>query len=215
MLTKKLHLHSPVFILEFLILIMLISFTGCHEQDEAYRQEVQVFQDEWNTFFSDSVKSPLTEEDRQSFQELDFFPVNKKYQVTAAFTRTPDEEPFEMPTTTERKPVYVKYGEARFELEEKEILLHLFQNLKYAQSEDYDSHLFLPYTDMTSGNESYGGGRYIDLKIPAGDTIVIDFNRSYNPYCAYNPKYSCPIPPPDNHLDIAIRAGVKVYGKKH
>ena len=195
----------------FLILIWLFLFAGCRQYDEAFQQEVKAFQDEWNAFFSDSVRSPLLEEDRKVFEGLDFFPANKEYRADAAFTRTPDEEPFEMPTTKERRPVYVKFGEAQFEMQGKEILLHLFQNQKYAQSEDYDGHLFLPFTDLTSGKETYGGGRYIDLTIPQGDTIVIDFNKAYNPYCAYNHKYSCPIPPPENHIDLEVRAGIKAF----
>ena len=76
-------------------------------------------------------------------------------------------------------------------------------------------HLFLPFTDNTNGVETYGGGRYIDLKIPAGNTINIDFNKAYNPYCAYSDKYSCPIPPPENHLDIEIKAGIKLTDHHH
>ncbi len=78
---------------------------------------------------------------------------------------------------------------------------------------DFENYLFLPFTDLTNGNGTYGGGRYIDLEIPKGDTMVIDFNKSYNPYCAYNGKYSCPIPPKENDLNIAIKAGVKNYSK--
>ena len=72
-------------------------------------------------------------------------------------------------------------------------------------------YLFLPFTDLTSGVDTYGGGRYIDQKIPEGNSIIIDFNQSYNPYCAYNPRYSCPIPPPENDLLIEIMAGVKDF----
>ena len=106
-----------------LMLIWLFLLAGCREYDEAYQQEVKAFQDEWNAFFYDSVKSPLLEEDRNVFKGLDFFPTNKEYRVEAELTRTPDEEPFEMPTTKERRPFYVKFGEAQFEVQGKEILL--------------------------------------------------------------------------------------------
>ncbi len=192
-------------------LTSLFLLSGCGEYDEAYHQEIEAFQTEWNDFFGDSIKSPLTKEDYPGFEELDYFPVNKEYRVEAEFIRTPDEEPFEMPTTTDRRPVYLKYGEAKFEMKGEKVQLDLFQSQKYAKSPSYDGHLFLPFSDLTSGKESYGGGRFIDLKIPPGDTIVIDFNKAYNPYCAYNPKYSCPIPPPQNHINLEIRAGVKAY----
>ena len=125
--------RSLLFTPTFFILISLFLLVGCREYDEAYHQDIQAFQTEWNDFFGDSIKSPLTKEEYQEFEELDFFPVNKDYRVEASFTRTPDEEPFEMPTTTDRRPIYVKYGEAQFEMQGKDVLLSLFQNQKYAQ----------------------------------------------------------------------------------
>ena len=76
---------------------------------------------------------------------------------------------------------------------------------------EYEDYLFLPFTDKTNGDSSYGGGRYLDLKLPEGDSIIIDFNQAYNPYCAYNDKYSCPVPPKSNNLDIEVLAGVKTF----
>jgi uncharacterized protein (DUF1684 family) len=77
--------------------------------------------------------------------------------------------------------------------------------------EAYVDYLFLPFSDATNGNETYSGGRYIDLRIPTSDSVLIDFNKAYNPYCAYNPKYSCPIVPKQNRLPIPVRAGVKAF----
>ena len=79
--------------------------------------------------------------------------------------------------------------------------------------EAYEDYLFLPYTDLTSGDGSYGGGKYLDLKTPEGNTIIIDFNKAYNPYCAYSHRYSCPVPPEENDLLVRIEAGVRVYEK--
>jgi uncharacterized protein (DUF1684 family) len=87
----------------------------------------------------------------------------------------------------------------------------VYQNAELVRKNTYVNYLFLPFSDLTSGNETYIGGRYIDLRIPYGDTIAIDFNQAYNPYCAYNRKYSCPIVPLENDLPIAIRAGVKKF----
>jgi uncharacterized protein (DUF1684 family) len=103
----------------------------------------------------------------------------------------------------------VKYGELAFSLNGKEFKLNIYQNLGLINKEGYEDYLFLPFLDETNGIESYGGGRYVDARIPEGATMIIDFNKAYNPYCAYNHKYSCPIPPKENHLDIKVLAGVR------
>jgi uncharacterized protein (DUF1684 family) len=164
-----------------------------------------------NTEYAGKDKSPLTQEDRENFKGLDFFPISEKYFVIANFKRTDTEKPFEMKTTGARRPVYQKYGELTFTLEGKNFRLNLYQNIELSKKDAYHDSLFLPFSDLTSGKESYIGGRYIDVKIPKGDTMAIDFNQAYNPYCAYNHKYSCPIVPQDNDLDIEIRAGVKKF----
>ena len=173
--------------------------------------KVQVFQNELTTEFADSLKSPLTKEDRLNFRGLDFYPANAFYFVNAQFKRTKKERPFQMKTSTDRLPTYVKYGELTFSLDGKELKLNIYQNIELVKKKEYKDHLFLPFSDMTSGHETYIGGRYIDLKIPKGDTIAIDFNQAYNPYCAYNHKYSCPIVPLENDLPIEIKAGVKKF----
>ena len=118
-----------------------------------------------------------------------------------------------MPTTTDRMPIYVKYGEAYFELEGQSFKLNIYQNQELITKAEYVDYLFIPFTDATNGETSYGGGRYLDLRIPTGKTITLNFNKSYNPYCAYNGKYSCPIPPSENDISVAILAGVKAYKK--
>ncbi len=81
------------------------------------------------------------------------------------------------------------------------------------EEEGYDDYLFLPFLDETNGDESYGGGRYVEARIPAGDTLIINFNEAYNPYCAYNERYSCPIVPRANYINTRIKAGVKAFDK--
>lgn len=172
---------------------------------------VEKFQNDLNTEYADSKTSPLMAEDLATFKTLDFYPINEKFFVVAKFIRTQDEKPFEMKTSTDRKPLYVKYGEAHFEIDGKPLQLSIYKNIELSKKEEYKDYLFLPFSDLTSGNESYIGGKYIDMKTPAGDTIVIDFNTSYNPLCAYNYKYSCPKVPQENDLNIEIRAGVKKF----
>ncbi|MBR9922303.1 MAG: DUF1684 domain-containing protein [Bacteroidetes bacterium] len=179
---------------------------------DVHRQAIIRHQAEMNEWFADPERSPLTAEDRTKFESLDFFPIAYKYQVKARFVATPDAQPFEMPTTTDRLPEYKQYGELHFELDGTSLKLNVYKNLELTDRK-YRDYLFIPFRDQTSGVESYGGGRYLDLEIPKDDNWVIDFNRSYNPYCAYNDRYSCPIPPAENTLEVSIFAGVKAYDK--
>lgn len=193
-------------------LLFLGILNACSEpENSSYITEISQFRAEINTEFADTASSPLTEEGLTHFDGLAFFPPDEKYRVEAKFIRNPDPQSFEMETTTERRPVYVKYGEAHFLLDGKKYMLEIYQSEKAKMIKEFKEHLFLPFKDLTNGIESYGGGRFIDLKIPEGNILIIDFNKAYNPYCAYNHKYSCPIPPRVNHLNIEIPAGVKGY----
>ncbi|HLA55101.1 MAG TPA: DUF1684 domain-containing protein [Flavobacterium sp.] len=195
----------------FLIIVCCLGSLAALSQQQFDREAAKKAQKELNIEYEDKDKSPLTPEDRENFKGLDFFPVSEKYFVVAHFTRTETEKPFEMKTTGARRPLYQKYGELAFALEGKNFKLNLYQNIELSKKDGYHDYLFLPFSDLTSGKESYIGGRYIDVRIPKGDTMAIDFNQAYNPYCAYNHKYSCPIVPQDNDLDIEIRAGVKKF----
>ena len=177
----------------------------------AQGKEALKFQKNLNKEFSNKEKSPLTEVDLKEFKELDFFPVDTNFIVIAKLKFFKDSKPFKMQTNTDRLPIYKKYASATFTLKGKEFVLHIYQNEKLLQTTEFEDYLFLPFTDKTNGTSTYGGGRYIDLNTPKGDTMIIDFNQAYNPSCAYNAKFSCPIPPKANHLDIEINAGVKKY----
>lgn len=98
-----------------------------------------------------------------------------------------------------------------FEIDGKTFKLNVYRNIELSRKKEFKDYLFLPFSDLTSGAESYIGGKYIDLKLPKGNAIAIDFNSSYNPYCAYNSKYSCPKVPLENDLNIEIKAGVKKF----
>ena len=195
--------------IQTLVFLMLLNFGFGQEKFDS--ASVEKFQKELNSEYADAKTSPLTAEDLAVFKALDFYPINEKFFVTAKFIRTEDEKPFEMKTSTDRKPLYVKYGEAHFTIDGLNYKLNIYRNIELSKKEEYKDYLFLPFSDLTSGNESYIGGKYIDMKTPKGETIVIDFNTSYNPYCAYNPKYSCPKVPLENDLNIEIKAGVKKF----
>ncbi len=196
---------------KLLLLLMVLQFGFGFAQAQFSLAAVEKFQNELNAEYADAKTSPLLPEDLKTFQTLDFYPANEKFYVVAKFIRTENEQPFEMKTSTDRKPVYVKYGEAHFSIDGQAFQLNIYRNIELSKKEQYKDYLFLPFSDLTCGNESYIGGKYIDMKIPQGDTIVIDFNTSYNPYCAYSHKYSCPKVPLENDLKIAIRAGVKKF----
>jgi uncharacterized protein (DUF1684 family) len=168
-------------------------------------------QEELNKEYTDPETTILAPEDFKNFKGLEFYPIDSNYIVRAKFVRTPNQEPFKMLTTTSRLPVYEKYAEVYFVIDSQNLKLNVYQSHDLMKKEEYKNYLFMPFTDLTSGEESYGGGRYLELSIPEGDEIIIDFNQCYNPYCAYNSKYSCPIPPRENRLNIEIRAGVKAF----
>lgn len=167
-----------------------------------------------NLEFADSTETILEEADYLEFSSLDWYPVDTNFMVWARLELTPDTEPFDMPTTTDRKPRYRQYGILHFQLSDSTFALPVYRNLRLKSIPKYQDHLFFPFTDLSNGFGTYGGGRYLDVTIPEGDSILLDFNRCYNPYCAYNGRYSCPIPPSENQINFKISAGVR-YTVKH
>lgn len=190
-------------------MICSLFLTVACAQNKTDKQAAIDFQKKLNREFKDSETSPLLKDVLKKFKSLKFYPINAHYVVRAKLIKTPDSKPFEMPTTTERKPMYKKFGELHFEFEGSKFVLSVFQNLELVQKDEYKNSLFLPFTDLTSGAGSYGGGRYLDLEIPTTDELTLNFNLAYNPYCVYNYKYSCPIPPEENFINTEIKAGIK------
>ena len=197
-----------------IIYILLILFvSGCAQEKRKLQGETE-FQRELNAEYKDATKSPLKDKDRRKFNGLDFFKFDSTYVVTAVLKRTPDTKFFKMKTTTSRVSNERVYGVLSFNLKGENYELNVYQGQDLMRKEGFENYLFLPFLDDTNGDSSYGGGRYIDLRIPEGDTIVIDYNAAYNPYCAYNEKYSCPIVPRVNYISTEVTAGVKAF-KKH
>ncbi|MBI1316244.1 DUF1684 domain-containing protein [bacterium] len=190
----------------------------CAQSDWA--SEIRTWQAEMNASFADAETSPLTPKALKKFKTLPFFKADERFVVRATLVETPETVPFEMPTSTARKPVYRQWGLLEFSLEGRAFRVPVFVSIDLMNADGYGDYLFFPFTDRTSGGETYGGGRYLDLRLPASGTeITVDFNRAYNPYCAYSDRYSCPIVPADNFIDAEIRAGVMApgegNGKKH
>lgn len=196
---------------QLLMFVCLCIVGMSYAQESDLLIESRAAQEKLNQAYMDPETSILLKEDIEVFTGLEFFPLDAKYIVEASFILTPEEEPFEMLTTTERKAFYRKYAILYFTIDNQDLELSVYQNLSLIETPGYEDYLFIPFNDLTNGFETYGGGRYLDLRIPESDRIRIDFNKTYNPYCVYNPKYSCPIPPVDNYLEIEIKAGVKNF----
>jgi uncharacterized protein (DUF1684 family) len=199
------------------IFALFLMMSSCNSQGKRPLMGKTVYQKELNASYKDASKSPLKKKDLRSFNGLDFFDIDSTFIVKATFTKTENAPVFKMATTTDRKPLYKEYGVLNFIIKGENCVLTVYQNQDNLKDEKYKDDLFLPFTDDTSGNESYGGGRYMDIlttDISLENNVVLNFNNTYNPYCAYNDKYSCPLTPRKNHLDVAIKAGVKVF-KKH
>ena len=172
-------------------------------------KEIKKFQDELNAEYRNPKETPLRGDNFVNFKKHPFFPINEKYRIKAKFVTVENAEPFDLPTSSGKSKLYKEYGKVYFDLEGKSYSLTVYQRLDLIKQEKYKDHLFLPFRDLTNEKETYGGGKYLDLTIPKGNTIILDFNKSYQPYCAYNAyDYSCPIVPEVNRLPVEIRAGV-------
>ena len=189
--------------------VFILNFSFAQKDSADLGKEIKRFQDDLNKEYKNAETSPLPKEKREGFPGINFFPVDLNYVVTAKFVRTADERIFAMPTTGNTTKRYVKYGEAQFSLKGKKYKLSIYQSIDLAMQRKYRDYLFIPFRDATSGKETYGGGRYIDLIIPHSDTLIIDFNKAYHPYCAYTEGYNCPIPPRENYLPVKVEAGVR------
>ena len=199
-----------------LLLLAFISFLSCNSQGKRPLIGKTEYQQKLNASYKDASTSPLKTSDLKNFKGLDFFPIDSSFIVIAILKRTENAPIFEMATTTDRKPLYKEFGILKFTLNRKNHELTIYQSQDDSKDEKYKNYLFLPFTDDTSGNESYGGGRYMDVMttdIKKDNTILLNFNNTYNPYCAYKDKYSCPLTPKKNHLNIEINAGVKTFKK--
>ncbi|TXD53934.1 MULTISPECIES: DUF1684 domain-containing protein [unclassified Polaribacter] len=199
------------------ILSFLFLLSSCNSQYKRALVGDTEYQRHLNASFKDASKSPLKKKDLKNFKGLDFFPVDSTFIAIAKLIKTENAITFSMATNTERKALYKEYGVLKFSLKEKDFELTIYQSQEELEDEKYKDDLYLAFTDNTSGKESYGAGRYLDIKTtdeqPNG-TILLNFNNTFNPYCAYNELFSCPLTPRKNHLDTKITAGIKDFLKE-
>lgn len=200
------------------MLFVLLTFfiLKLYAQDDVLaRKEIKSHRKKQQKEFRNTKSSPLLPDDRKKFKGLNYYPVDLNYRVPARFVKTEIPVLFKMKTTTDRLPDYVKYGELHFKIDSVAFKLEVYQNPDIVKRAGYEDYLFIPFTDLTNGDETYEVGRYLEFRIPKSQDVILDFNQCYNPYCSYNPKYSCPIPPEANHLNIAIPVGEKKFKAAH
>lgn len=203
----------PAFLLS--LMILLGALLPPDDADSAYLKALRRHRKQTDRTFRDPASSPLREAAR-GFRGLDYFAPDLSYRLQAHLAQTPEARPFVMPTSDPQRPKeYVSYGHLTFVLKGDTCTLTVYRSLSLASLPQYRDYLFLPFKDRTNGAETYGGGRYLDLRITDADSLTLDFNYAYNPYCAYAEGWACPIPPVENHLSQQILAGVKVYEPAH
>lgn len=191
--------------------ILIYTFQGTASKDETenakYVEEILQERRDKTNFMLHDEQSPLTAEQKKAFSGLNYFEPQPAYRIEARAEENEEKELLTLPTSDEKQKPFKKWGYAVFEIKGQEQRLLLLQP---AYGPDMEG-LFLPFSDATSADETYGAGRYLDLKMPKNKKLVIDFNKAYNPYCAYADGFSCPFPPKENILPVAIRAGEKTF----
>jgi len=195
------------------ILLLLFSLNSFAQ---SYSEKIEKHRESYKQDFVKETNSPLKEED---LKNLHFYDADSTFVVSAEVEILKNEKIFKMPTYDGTSKEFYRYAKVSFNLNGKNLQMTLYKSIALAGNPLYKNLLFLPFTDETNNKETYGGGRYIDLssKEIKNNKIEIDFNKAYNPYCAYIDGYRCPVPPEENDLQLEIKAGEKLYTgeKKH
>lgn len=194
------------------VIFSLVILSLLQAQQSDYLQEVKNWQTELNEEYLDPARSPLNAKARGDFKGHAFYPIQENYRVKARFEPTPESKPFPLATSKGTSKIYKRIGKLHFQLEGKPYTLEAYVEQRRFSLPGMPTYVFLPLVDETTGNETYGGGRYMHYEgIPEGTEWVIDFNKLYNPYCAYSDNYECPKVPEANYLPVKVEAGVKGY----
>lgn len=200
---------------KILLCYIALWFVGCANHKN-FTQEIEKYRAEKIRENTTGDRHPLEVGDEKFIQ---FFPIQKKFRLVAEFAAATDTATFDMPTYSGKLRKYRRFGRLSFKLDGQKLELTLYQNLALVVQEKYKNHLFLPFKDASNGGETYGGGRYMDLATTdlKNGRMILDFNKIYNPWCAYSDGFNCPIPPAENHLQVGILAGEKNFlgEKKH
>ena len=203
----KPHYRAVIFVLIGVAVVSVFFLVRRIEAPRVYTDSILEKRQQTDMFMRQSPNSPFLPEQRSSFEGLSYFPPDPAYRVRARLVPVEGQEEIVVPTSDGSLRRYVGYAWAEFELGGSRHRLLLLQDRESRVS----NRLFLAFRDQTSGAETYGGGRYLDLFQQKEREIIIDFNLAYNPYCVYNFAYSCPLPPEENRLTVPILAGEKNY----
>ena len=155
--------------------------------------------------FRRQVDEPIPLAAQRLYLPLKYFPIDPAYAVTASFAPAATRTPLQMPTSAGKLRDMERVGTLSFTLKGQMMSLGAF-----VEAGTPPDRLFVPFTDLTSGTETYAAGRYLELNRTASGIYTIDFNRAFHPYCYYNESYDCPYPPPSNRLRTPVRAGEKL-----
>ena len=184
------------------IISIIYSLSGGQTQEQL-EEEIAKHRDETDRFMRFSDESPFKENEVE-YIGLNYYAPDLKYKIKARFTPVVEQEIYTLQTNDGKEKQYLTYGTASFEYDDVSNELLILENVE-------ENELFLAFGDATSAIETYGAGRYLDVTHTGGNSIVLDFNKAYNPFCAYNPSYTCPLPPRQNLLEVSIEAGEKNY----
>jgi uncharacterized protein (DUF1684 family) len=206
---------AVIFKATFLLLVFLLfAFCGCSRPETGQSASSisgnQILQERLakDEDFKSNQNSPILERERQNFRGLAYYPVNPELRFSAKLHRYPSPRPIKLATNSGEIRRGLRYGYFEFQVGSQTCRLQVYRLEDTSSGEPY---LFIPFRDSTSGHETYAAGRYMDLKENTSGIYDLDFNRAYNPYCAYNSTFSCPVPPAENTLSVPIRAGEKKY----
>jgi hypothetical protein len=195
------------------IFLLTLTFILCNntfaQKKDLYVESIKAYQKKYV-----ATHEVVHKKDKKHFH---FFPISSNYNVNCTFEKITDTVGFTMTTSAKTLKHYFKYGRLEFTIDGTQYHLFVYQSSDLMQTEQYRNYLFVPFTDATTGDESYGSGRYLEFYIAdiQNNILHLDFNKAYNPYCAYSPNYKCPIPPKENFLPVAIKAGEMNFGKAH
>lgn len=191
-----------------IVVFLMISVVSCAQKEDGYEAYMR-FWHQNDMEFRDPEMSPLTDTEIADFDSIPRFAFNPAYRVEARWVALERQKPFVIEATGNKRDTYQKVALLHFKIGDDSLTLAAYQNLSLMRNPDYRDYIFVPFGDETNAETTYGGGRYIDFSRPSTQTVILDFNQAYNPYCAYNPNYSCPIPPAENRLKVRIPAGAR------
>lgn len=168
--------------------------------------ELIEFREAKDSFIAKDPHSPLTKEQKREFGGLSYYEEQRDLRLELQPEAYPEQETIEMQTSTGGVSRFIRSDKISFDADGESVQLTLYKD---PESGDY----FLPFADGTSGRETYGAGRYLDVQMLPDGKVLVDFNYAYNPYCAYNDSWTCPITPPENRVNAPVRAGEKNFDR--